>query len=69
MNAFNLLEKKNKRRQLMQLCIWEKRSDNKKKKNGRGKKVKNEGMKLWRERNRKREEEKWKVVLECNKII
>jgi hypothetical protein len=28
------------------------------KKNGRGKKVKNEGMKLWRERNRKKEEEK-----------
>jgi hypothetical protein len=28
------------------------------KKNGRGKKVKNEGMKLWREINIKREEEK-----------
>jgi hypothetical protein len=28
------------------------------KKNGRGKKVKNEEMKLWRERNRKKEEEK-----------
>jgi hypothetical protein len=28
------------------------------KKNGRGKKVKNERMKLWRERNRKSEEEK-----------
>jgi hypothetical protein len=27
-------------------------------KNGRGKKVKNEEMKLWRERNRKKEEEK-----------
>jgi hypothetical protein len=27
---------------------------------GRGKKVKNEGMKLWRERNRKREEKKMK---------
>jgi hypothetical protein len=27
-------------------------------KNGRGKKVKNEGMKFWRERNRKKEEEK-----------
>jgi hypothetical protein len=31
------------------------------KKNERGKKVKNEGMKLWRERNRKRgkKNEKW----------
>jgi hypothetical protein len=28
------------------------------KKNERVKKIKNEGMKLWRERNRKREEEK-----------
>jgi hypothetical protein len=28
------------------------------KKNGRKKKVKNEEMKLWRERNRKKEEEK-----------
>jgi hypothetical protein len=28
------------------------------KKNGREKKVKNEEMKLWRERNRKKEEEK-----------
>ena len=26
-------------------------------------------MKLWRERNKKKDEEKWKVVLECNKII
>jgi hypothetical protein len=37
-------------------CVFEKRGVMKK--NGRGKKVKNEGMKLWRERNRKREEEK-----------
>ena len=61
MNAFNLLEKKINERQLMQLCIWKKRSDEKK--NGRGKKVKNEGIKLWRERNGKKEEEKWKMVL------
>jgi hypothetical protein len=44
-------------------CVFEKRGVMKKK-NERGKKVKNEGMKLWRERNRKRDEEKWKVVLE-----
>jgi hypothetical protein len=40
-------------------CVFEKRGVMKK--NGRGKKVKNEGMKLCREINRKREEEneKW----------
>jgi hypothetical protein len=37
-------------------CVFEKRGVMKK--NGREKKVKNEGMKLWRERNRKRKEEK-----------
>ena len=46
MNAFNLLEKKKKTDglQLMQLYIREKRSNEKK--NGRGEKVKKEGMKL-----------------------
>jgi hypothetical protein len=54
-NAFNLLEKKTMD---VNYCsyVFEKRGVMKK--NGRGKKVKNEGMKLWRERNRKREEEK-----------
>jgi hypothetical protein len=37
-------------------CVFEKRGVMKK--NVRGKKVKNEGMKFWRERNRKREKEK-----------
>jgi hypothetical protein len=54
MNAFNLLEKK--KWTSINVVVNLRRGVTKK--NGRGKKVENEGMKLWREINKKREEEK-----------
>ena len=59
MNEFNLLKKKINERQLMQLCIWEKRSDEKKMEGEKSKKMRgwnSGGKEIEKER---KKNEKW----------